>query len=172
MRRLIYQLLRLFVMIALMAGGLFYAHTHWMKYERFICDPYHLPEGQICLKTILETMKGKVLWVDARSQDAFERSMYLDENGKPKLGDTYIVPIRNDAQGMDLLNEAMPALLQASSQRTPIVVFCDKSCSSATEVANQLRDPSLGLETEVFVLAGGWDVLRREPRYQEKAPTP
>lgn len=166
MRRFLIQWFRLALIIALTTGGIFYAHTHWMHYERIICDPLHVPEGHVCLKTILEDWNGKVLWVDARSQDAFERAVTRDPQGVPHLGDTPVVAIRNDAYALDLLAEAMPALLDAHAQGRKIVIFCDKSCSSSREVANQLRDPSLGIEAPIYILEGGWDVLRREARYQ------
>lgn len=168
MRRLIFQLIQIGFFIAMFAGALFYVHTHWMSYERVGCDPNNVPPGQICIKTILEMWKDKVLWVDARTQDAFERSMYLDEAGLPRLGEARVVPLRNDSTGMELLSEAMPALLEASDKRMAIVVFCDKSCASATEVADLLRSPDLGIESPIYVLYGGWDTLRREPIYMEK----
>lgn len=37
------------------------------------CNPETLEEGHVCLSQVLKEWPGKILWIDARKQDDFER---------------------------------------------------------------------------------------------------
>lgn len=168
MLALLNQMIRLALLLGLVVTGIWYAHTHWVGYEKKICNPAQLAKGRVCLKTIMDEWKGNVLWVDARSQDAFERSTIPDETGARHLASITVIPLRNDSQAQKLLTEAMPYLLQAETEHKNIVVFCDKSCNAAENIAEKLKDPSLGIDAPIYVLEDGWDSLRRDARFNAR----
>lgn len=153
---------RLALFVGVLTLAIYYIHTEYFGYKRFICNPAQLKPDHICLATILHDWNSKVLWVDARSQDAFERTTTRQPDGTWALKGIPVVPLRNDSQGEELLEKAMPQLLSAQSRGLRIVIFCDISCSSSTEIAQILRNPSLGIEAPIVILEGGWDALRRE----------
>ena len=161
----LFQMLRLALLLALVVTGIWYVHTHWIGYQKIVCDDAALPEGHICLKTVMNDWNSKILWVDARSQDAFERTTIPDADGRRHLAAMTVVPLRNDAQAQKLLSEAMPYLLQAGAEGQKIVVFCDKSCNASEDIAEKLRNPDLGIDAPIYVLEGGWDSLRRDARF-------
>ena len=145
------EALHLGVYVVLLAIGLAYVDSKWLAPHRIPpCHQDQLPKGKICLTTVLETGGDKVIWIDARNQDAFER-------GTIKRGK--VLSIRNDENAANLLMEALPVLHQAGIEGKCIVVFCDRSCNSATEIANTLR--SYQLQAPIYVLEGGWDEIRR-----------
>lgn len=167
MKSLLFPFLKLMCAVALVAAGIWYLHSEVLGYKRNICVQAELSEGHVCLSTVMKDWDGRVLWVDARSQDAFERSTTVDAGGVRRLGvGGQVLPLRNDLQGETLLAQAMPRFLEAEGLK--IVVFCDKSCQSADEVAARLRSPDLGIEAPVYVLEGGWDALRRDERFLSK----
>ena len=118
------------------------------------CEQGQLPPGRICLDTVLKEYGDKVVWVDARSEADYELNHLM-------LPDNRMFPIRKGAAMQDQVDAAMERMLAAAEQGECIVVFCTADCGSATEVADHLR--SLGIvEAPVYVLEGGWDVLRRD----------
>lgn len=165
MTSFLFQMLRLVLLLALVVTGIWYSHTHWLGYQKTVCDPAKLPEGHICLKTVMDDWKGNVLLIDARSQDAFERTTTPEADGHRRLSTLAVLPLRNDAQAQKLLGEAMPYLLQAESEGKKIVIFCDKSCNASEDIASKLRNPDLGIDAPIYVLDGGWDSIRRDARF-------
>ena len=118
------------------------------------CVQEQLPPGRICLDTVLKKYGDKVVWVDARSEADFELNHLM-------LPENRMFPIRKGAAMQDQVDAAMERMLAAAAQGECIVVFCTADCGSSTEVADYLR--SLGIiEAPVYVLEGGWDVLRRD----------
>ena len=95
------------------------------------CDPDKIEKGHVCLHTVLEKWGDKIIWIDARSQDDNERHPFTHPQSYK------IRPNDQDALGMII--EAMPALIGAEENGQCIVIFCSKSCSSATDVATELR---------------------------------
>ncbi len=118
------------------------------------CVQEQLPPGRICLDTVLNKYGDKVVWVDARSEADYELNHLM-------LPENRMFPIRKGAAMQDQVDAAMERMLAAAEQGECIVVFCTADCGSSTEVADHLR--SLGIiEAPVYVLEGGWDVLRRD----------
>ena len=150
----IYQALRLIFGALVLAALLAYADYRWMEPNRTPpCDPSKLSEGHICLTTVLKQWGySKIVWVDARNQDAFERGTV--KNGQ-------VLSIRNDEKAADLLAKALPVLHQAGIDDKCIVVFCDRSCNAASEIAEMLK--GFQLQAPIYILEGGWDEIRKNP---------
>ena len=164
MKSFLFSALKLALLVGLLTSLIWYIHTDIQEYKRFSCNPAELKPHHICLPTVLEDWKENVLWIDARSQDAFERTATKEGDSSFTLLGLPIIPLRNDSQAEELLIQAMPALLKASQEDKKIVIFCDASCSSSEEIAQKLRNPNLGLQSEIYVLEGGWEALRRHPK--------
>ena len=45
------------------------------------CNPETLEEGHVCLSQVLKEWPGKILWIDARKQDDFERHTVTQDKG-------------------------------------------------------------------------------------------
>lgn len=150
----IFQALRLFLVAFIVAAFLAYADYRWLEPNRTPpCNQNDLPEGRICLANVLKQWgQSKIVWIDARNQDAFERGTI--KNGQ-------VLSIRNDEKGGDLLAKALPILHQAGINGKCIVIFCDRSCNAASEIAEMLH--GFQLQAPIFVLEGGWDEIRKDP---------
>ena len=119
------------------------------------CNPETLEEGHVCLSQVLKKWPGKILWIDARKQDDFERHTVTRAP---------VYPIRPaDANYQELLANAMEALMTAEDRGFCIVIFCSRDCTSSAAVANELKKPENGIRAPIFILEGGWDELRKEP---------
>ena len=119
------------------------------------CNPETLEEGHVCLSQVLKEWPGKILWIDARKQDDFERHTVTRAP---------VYPIRPaDANYQELLANAMEALMTAEDKGFCIVIFCSRDCTSSAAVANELKKPEYGIRAPIFILEGGWDELRKEP---------
>ncbi len=153
-RETIFQALRLLIGATLLACAIAYIDFRWLEPNRTPpCNQSELPEGRICLKNVLmQWSNAKIVWIDARNQDAFERGTI--KNGQ-------VLSIRNDEKAADLLAKALPALHQAGVDGKCIVVFCDRSCNAATDIAEMLRN--FQLQAPIYVLEGGWDEIRKDP---------
>ena len=109
----------------------------------------------MCLAQVLKEWPGKVIWIDARKQDVFERHT---------ITQAPVYPIRPaDANYQELLANAMEALMTAEDKGCCIVIFCSRDCTSSAAVANELKKPEYGIRAPIFILEGGWDELRKEP---------
>ena len=84
----------------------------------------------------------KVVWIDARSRDEFEKEH---------------VPgaVLLNEQGWD---QMLAGVFENWEPETPIVVYCEAGCQSSEKVAGRLRD--LGLEP-VYFLRGGYDAWKK-----------
>ena len=117
------------------------------------CNPETLEEGHVCLSQVLKEWPGKILWIDARKQDDFERHTVTRAP---------VYPIRPaDANYQELLANAMEALMTAEDRGFCIVIFCSRDCTSSAAVANELKKPEYGIRAPIFILEGGWDELRK-----------
>lgn len=152
MKDTVIQLVKLAILTVVIGCLAFLVDYKWLNPGRTApCDPAHVSPGHICLSTVKESWKDKVVWVDARSQDAFERGTIQ----------AHVVPIRNDSKAQELLASAMPALHQAGFENSCIIVFCDRNCSASTEIADKLK--TFQLQAPIFILEGGWDEIRKDP---------
>ncbi|WP_295925905.1 hypothetical protein [uncultured Akkermansia sp.] len=79
------------------------------------CNPETLEEGHICLSQVMKEWPGKVIWIDARKQDDFERHTVTQAP---------VYPVRPaDANYQELLANAMEALMTAEDWGCCIVIF-------------------------------------------------
>lgn len=148
--------LKLVLVVFLLAVGIAVLDLRLIQPRRTPpCNPELLEEGHVCLTQILESWPGKIIWIDARKQDDFERHTVNQAPVYP------IRPADNDYQ--DLLAKAMEALMTAKHKGYCIVIFCSRDCSSSAAVANELKKPEYGIEAPIFILEGGWDELVKEP---------
>lgn len=103
-------------------------------------DPQELQAGEVNL-VMVEEWEAPVLWVDARSWEAYEYGH---------------IP------GAVLLNEEdwdflIPGFLDHWEPEHKIVVYCDsRQCGSSRSVKERIEN-ELGIGP-VFILHGGWDV--------------
>lgn len=84
-----------------------------------------------------------VLWLDARPNEQFAEAHY-----------PAALPLNQEHW-----NEMLPPIFAAWKPEKRIVVYCgSESCGTSREVAQRLRDEAHW--ENVYVLTGGWDVLR------------
>ncbi len=118
------------------------------------CNQEKLDEGHVCLSYVMQKWPDKIIWIDARSQDDFERHT---------IGKAPVYPIRpTDDNYQELIAAAMQDLMSAADRGFCVVVFCDRDCASSAGVANELKKPEYGIGAPIFILEGGWDELRKE----------
>jgi len=90
--------------------------------------------------TAAQALGERAIWVDARSEDDFEREHVP---GAVLLNE-------------DRWNELLPRMLENWAPDKTVVVYCNsKGCGASREVARRLRTQA-GL-SNVFVLKGGWE---------------
>lgn len=153
MKKIFKQILVFGLVVAGLAIGIGYIDFHILEPERVPpCNPEDLKPGHICLSTLLEKWKTDIIWIDARSEDAYERGTIRNAN---------VFSIRHDSKMMDLLEIAMPSLLSARDEKKCIVVFCDRDCRSSERIVALLSEYQL--EAPVFILEGGWDEIKKRP---------
>ena len=116
------------------------------------CVQEKLPAGRICLETLATRHQNKVVWVDARSQADFELNHLM-------LPDNRMFPIRKGPEMQQQIDAAIGRLLEAAERGECIVVFCTNECTASEEIAAELRELGM-LEAPVYVLEGGWEVLK------------
>ena len=93
------------------------------------CNPETLEEGHVCLAQVLKEWPGKVIWIDARKQDDFERHT---------ITQAPVYPIRPaDANYQELLANAMEALMTAEDKGCCIVIFCSNHPPAVSHPGNQ-----------------------------------
>jgi len=98
-------------------------------------------------RTYLEVAAAPLIWVDARSPDAFAQE--------------HIPGAINIS--LDSWESGFVSLLEEWTPDTPIVAYCDgESCQLSREVAERLRQ-ELGVES-VYWLEGGIDAWREATR--------
>ncbi|MEI7911623.1 MAG: rhodanese-like domain-containing protein [Verrucomicrobiota bacterium] len=122
--------------------------TYWIKGppDRMVhCDPATLKPDEVCLERVMNEWHGRVLWVDARSRDDWQR------NGLAAAA------LWNLDTNEDMLTfEADIAGRMLDGAR--VVVYCNnENCGSSRQVAERIKALQLG--NEVFVLYGGWRAL-------------
>lgn len=147
------QLIRLGFIILALAVVLYWVDAAWFAPRRLpACVQAELPEGRVCLETVRAQYGDKVVWIDARSESDFEINHLL-------FNDNRMFPIRPGAQKQELLDAAVERLLEAGEKGECILVFCTSDCTSSEDIARELRELQL-TEAPVYVLEGGWDVLK------------
>lgn len=155
MRDAFRQLTVLMLIVAFLSAGLACFDHFWLEPDRLPpCDPEKLAPGRICLETVLDQWGDRVVWVDARGADAFERGT---------LDGVRVFPLRNDLHAQELLAAALPALNEAGEEGRCIVIFCDRNCNSSSDIAKVLKE--YDIEAPIFVLEGGWDELKRNRKF-------
>lgn len=140
------------VLQALMIVGLaaIAASTTWWlrgapKRMTTICNPETVPSGEICLETIISRWQGKVLWIDARAREDWQR------NG---LRDSVLWNTDSKEDALQMESDAMARLLDAPV----VIVYCSSaSCGTSKAIAERVKQLDLG--QQVFVLHGGAQAL-------------
>lgn len=146
------QLVRLGVVIAALAVVLYWVDSAYFAPRRLpACVPSQLPEGRICLETLRTQWRGKVVWIDARSESDYEVNHLL-------FKDNRMFPIRSGVHKQELMDAAMERLIEAHERGECIVVFCTHECTASTEIAEELRGLGL-IDAPIYVLQGGWAAL-------------
>ncbi|MBR5895810.1 MAG: rhodanese-like domain-containing protein [Akkermansia sp.] len=147
------QLIRLGFMILALALVLYWVDAAWFAPRRLpACVQSSLPEGRVCLETVRAQYGDKVVWIDARSESDFEINHLM-------FNDNRMFPVRPGAQKQTLLDAAVERLMEAGDRGECIVVFCTNDCTTSEDIARELRELQL-TEAPIYVLEGGWDVLK------------
>lgn len=124
------------------AGGSWLLRKAPAEKPALICDPAKLRDDEICLADV----KGKVLWVDARSRSEWEK------NGL-KGSILWNMDPKEDANLFEA--EALPHIAAAEL----VVIYCgSEKCGTSREVAGRIRKMEIG--PPVKVLHGGWEALK------------
>lgn len=155
------QVVRIGFGIVALALVLYGADALWYAPQRLpICDPAALPEGHICLETVLKAQMDRhvpgrynIVWVDARSENDYELHHLM-------LSEDRVFPVRPGEGMQQLLDAAIERLMEAEQRGECIVVFCTRSCNASTEIAEEIRSTGL-VQAPVYVLEGGWDALKK-----------
>ena len=146
------QFVRLGIMILALSVVLYWVDSAWFASNRLpSCVQAELPEGRMCLETVRARYGDKIVWVDARSESDFEINHLM-------FNDNRMFPIRPGARMQEQVDAAAERMFRAGEQGECILVFCTNSCTSSEDVAKELR--SLDFGAPVYVLEGGWDVLK------------
>ena len=58
------------------------------------CNPETLEEGHVCLSQVLKEWPGKILWIDARKQDDFERHTVTQDSASSSFAAGTVPPAR------------------------------------------------------------------------------
>ncbi len=147
------QLIRLGIIISALAIVLYWVDAAWFAPRRLPpCVQSELPEGRVCLETVRAQFGDKVVWIDARSESDFEINHLL-------FNDNRMFPIRPGAQRQELLDAAIERLIKAGERGECVLVFCTNDCTSSEDIARELRELQV-TEAPIYVLDGGWDVLK------------
>jgi rhodanese-related sulfurtransferase len=102
-----------------------------------------VPASELVKADTAKSWGAQALWIDARSDDEFERGHYPGA-----------LPLNEDHW-----NSQLPAVLGAWSEEKKIVVYCSThSCSASRQIAERLRNQA-NLKN-VFVLDRGWEGLQ------------
>lgn len=155
------QIVRLGVLMLALAVALYAADALYFAPRRLpICVQSALPEGRICLETLLRTKKSRqqpgkydIVWVDARSESDFELNHLM-------MPDDRVFPIRPGSAMEQLLDAAIERLMEADERGECIVVFCTQDCSASSDIAEELRRTGL-IKAPIYVLEGGWPALKQ-----------
>jgi len=124
------------------AGGSWLLRKAPVEKPAFTCDPTKLRDDEICLADV----KGKVLWVDARSRSEWQK------NGL-KGSILWNMDPKEDANLFEA--EALPHIAAAEL----VVIYCgSKKCGTSREVAGRIRKMDIG--PPVKVLHAGWDAIK------------
>lgn len=147
------QFIRLGLIILGLAAVLYWVDSVWIAPHRLpACVQEKLPENRVCLETVLSRYGNKIIWIDARSESDFELNRLM-------LSENRMFPIRRGAMMQQQIDAAIGRLLEAQEHGECVVVFCNNDCSSAEEIAEELR--ALGMiDAPVYTLEGGWDALK------------
>lgn len=161
------QVIRLGFCIVALAVALYAADAFVFSPGRLpTCVQEQLPEGRICLESLLKAWQDKehpgryrIVWVDARSESDYElHHLMLNENR--------VFPIRPGAEVQQLVDAAIERLIEAERRGECIVVFCTTDCNSSTEIARELHETGL-IKAPIFVLEGGWAALKKSGLVKE-----
>ena len=147
------QLIRLGFIILALAVVLYWVDAAWFAPRRLpACVQAELPEGRVCLETVRTQFGDKVVWIDARSESDFEINHLM-------FNDNRMFPVRPGVQKQALMDAAVERLMDAGERGECIVVFCTNDCTASEDIARELRELQL-TEAPIYVLNGGWDVLK------------
>lgn len=155
------QVIRLGLWIVALAVGLYAADAFIFAPGRLpACVQDRLPEGRVCLETVLKAYQDKqtpgryrIVWVDARSESDYELHHLM-------LNEDRVFPIRPGEDKQQLLDAAIERLIEADSRGECIVVFCTADCTTSSDIARELKDLGL-ISAPIYVLEGGWPALKR-----------
>ena len=141
--------MNLAVQTAIIAGSALVASALTFKVagppERgVVCRPESLKPGEICLRDVTSRWGGKVLWIDARQRNDWEK------DGVPG---SLLWNLTEDQQAFEAA--AMERLVEG----LPVIVYCDSaSCGLSAQVAAKIR--ALEVAPEVHSLHGGAEALK------------
>lgn len=147
------QFIRLGLIIPVLAAVLYWVDAAVMAPHRLPpCVQEKLPKNRVCPETVLSQYGDKIIWIDARSAADFELNQLM-------LRENRMFPIRRGTEMQQQIDAAIGRLLEAQERGECVVVFCTNDCSSAEEIAGELRNLGM-IEAPIYTLEGGWDALK------------
>jgi len=105
------------------------------------CDPAEIGAGEVCLETVVNEWEGKILWIDARARENFDKWHYEGA-----------LLINNDPN--ENFDEMLAGAVEGLTSSDKVVVYCaKKGCDASKEIAERLRGYDFG--PSVYTLYGG-----------------
>lgn len=133
-------LLQAVVIVALAAGAAVLTREYHPRAPALYLIEAPVQKDEVNLKQVQERWKGDVIWIDARSQEAFQKehipgALLLNE------------------QGFMEQSFALMDVLQTTTK--PVIIYCDgEKCDASRTMRTRLLE-TFPLDN-CFVLKGGW----------------
>ncbi len=151
-KSIIPSILRLGVVILLLAGGLALLDRFYLSQtQKSSCVQADLPEGVMCIESILKEWGQRIVWVDTRHDNDFMTNHLI-------FSDNRMFHIQPGVKMQSQFDAALTRLFEAQEKNECVVIFCKQGCESSSEVAKHLRESGM-VDAPVYVLHGGWDAL-------------
>ena len=153
------QFVRLGLVILALGMVLYWVEVTWFAEARIVCDQEALDreaKRHMCWQTLMQQYgKDRILWLDARPLADYEVNHLAGTNTYPFRPD-------NKQEQFDFLANKFDSFPQDRC----IVVFCTGACTASEDMVAFLRseecDLDENLRERIFVLDGGWDVIRQK----------
>ena len=104
-------------------------------------------KDEVTLQMIEEKWNGNVLWVDARTEEEYNKEHIPGA-----------ILINEYAYNQQIIDN----FLMLQDLEIPMVIYCGaKRCEASRKIAEKIRVPLAHLDGKIFVLQGGWPAWKK-----------